>query len=150
MGAGRASGQSGAGRLSRPAFARVQARLQTDPATGASSNAYDCGNADPVNCTDLDGGWPGWLKAAAKAAVSRAVQLGVTAAILAWVPFLAAWALHIGNCAGGASAGVLFGSGNWKQRIIWAVAGCLAGFVFDHGDSSKIVSKVINIVKRFG
>ncbi|MFE7191481.1 DNRLRE domain-containing protein [Kitasatospora sp. NPDC057541] len=133
-------------RLYNPATGRF---LSPDPVQGASANAYDYCNADPVNCTDLNGRMPGWLKAALKAAVARAVQLAVTAAVAAWVPFLAPWALHIGNCAGGACAGVLFGSGNWKQRIVWAVAGCLAGFVFDRGVSQKIIDKVIGVVRRF-
>ncbi|MFF1786802.1 DNRLRE domain-containing protein [Kitasatospora sp. NPDC058243] len=133
-------------RLYNPATGRF---LSPDPVQGASANAYDYCNADPVNCTDLNGRMPGWLKAALKAAVSRAVQLSVTAAVAAWIPFLAPWALHIGNCAGGACAGVLFGSGGWKQRIVWAVAGCLAGFVFDRGVSQRIVDKVIGVVRRF-
>ncbi|WP_329491915.1 DNRLRE domain-containing protein [Kitasatospora sp. NBC_01246] len=133
-------------RLYNPATGRF---LSPDPVQGASANAYDYCNADPVNCTDLNGRMPGWLKAALKAAVARGVQLAVTAAVAAWVPFLAPWALHIGNCAGGACAGVLFGSGGWKQRIVWAVAGCLAGFVFDRGVSQRIIDKVIGVVRRF-
>ncbi|MGW5402542.1 DNRLRE domain-containing protein [Streptomyces sp. NPDC003952] len=133
-------------RLYNPATGRF---LSTDPIPGASANAYDYCNADPVNCTDLNGRMPGWLKAAIKTAVARAVQLIVTAAVAAWIPFLAPWSLHIGNCAGGACAGVLFGSGGWQQRIVWAVAGCLAGFVFDRGVSTKIINKVVSVVKRY-
>ncbi len=32
--------------------------LQTDPVPGGSANAYDYCNADPINCTDVDGQWP--------------------------------------------------------------------------------------------
>lgn len=42
-------------RLYVPAIGRF---LQTDPVQGGSANDYDYCNADPINCTDLDGQRP--------------------------------------------------------------------------------------------
>jgi RHS repeat-associated protein len=36
--------------------------LQVDPVAGGSATAYDYCNADPVNCSDLDGKLPRWMK----------------------------------------------------------------------------------------
>jgi RHS repeat-associated protein len=49
-------------RLYDPASGRF---LQTDPVPGGSANNYDYCNADPINCYDLAGTWPHWLKKAA-------------------------------------------------------------------------------------
>lgn len=55
-------------RLYSPAIGRF---LQTDPITGGSATAYDYCNADPVNCTDLEGTVPDWLKKGGKWAWSH-------------------------------------------------------------------------------
>ena len=49
-------------RLYNPATGRF---LQTDPVPGGSANRYDYCNGDPVNCYDLQGTWPHWVKKAA-------------------------------------------------------------------------------------
>ncbi len=45
---------------------RSRTFLQTDPVPGGSANNYDYCNADPINCYDLAGTWPHWLKTALK------------------------------------------------------------------------------------
>jgi hypothetical protein len=46
--------------------------LQTDPVPGGSANNYDYCNGDPVNCYDLAGTWPGWVKSIFNGVVATA------------------------------------------------------------------------------
>lgn len=46
-------------RVYNPASGRF---LQMDPVEGGSANAYDYCNQDPINCLDLDGQLPDWVK----------------------------------------------------------------------------------------
>ncbi|MBI1758420.1 MAG: hypothetical protein HYR62_04235 [Actinobacteria bacterium] len=61
-------------RLYSPGLGRF---LQTDPVPDGNASAYDYCNADPVNCTDLDGRW-GWRSFFAKVAK--------VAEVASWIP----------------------------------------------------------------
>ncbi|WP_219495494.1 DNRLRE domain-containing protein [Nonomuraea coxensis] len=67
-------------RLYNPADGRF---LQTDPVPGASANAYDYCNADPVNCRDLDGRVPFVLPLVALGLEALITALIGTAVVLA-------------------------------------------------------------------
>jgi hypothetical protein len=54
--------------------------LQTDPIPGASANAYDYCNQDPVNCTDLSGECPFCVVVGLTAGRAAIVALGAGAA----------------------------------------------------------------------
>ncbi|MBY8870259.1 DNRLRE domain-containing protein [Micromonospora sp. PLK6-60] len=64
-GAAQRSGEAPAGVILMGArlYSRALGRfLQVDPVAGGSATAYDYCNADPVNCSDLDGKLPRWMK----------------------------------------------------------------------------------------
>ncbi|MGY0234097.1 discoidin domain-containing protein [Longispora urticae] len=87
-------------RLYQPALGRF---LQVDPVAGGSATAYDYCNADPVNCTDLDGRW-GWKKILGKVAA--------VASIAAIIPG------PIGMIASGVAAVSYAATGNWKMAAL--------------------------------
>ncbi|WP_018353078.1 LamG-like jellyroll fold domain-containing protein [Longispora albida] len=77
--------------------------LQVDPVPGGSATDYDYCNADPVNCTDLDGRW-GWKKILGKVAK--------VASIAAVIPG------PIGMIASGVAAVSYAATGNWKMAAV--------------------------------
>lgn len=97
-------------RLYSPSTGRF---LSVDPVAGGSASAYDYCNADPVNCTDLDGtwSWKGVLKTVA-----------VVADIASMVPG------PIGMAAGVVAAGAYYATGD-KKAALWALAGAAAAAV---------------------
>ncbi|MCW2643176.1 MAG: hypothetical protein JWP76_5482, partial [Dactylosporangium sp.] len=97
-------------RLYSPALGRF---LQVDPAPGGSATAYDYCNADPVNCTDLDGNWS-WKKIVGTVAK--------VASVASMIPG------PIGTIAGVVSAVAYVATGNWKEAA-WAMAGAAAAVV---------------------
>ncbi|GAA3786652.1 hypothetical protein GCM10022226_00950 [Sphaerisporangium flaviroseum] len=100
--------------------------LQVDPIPGASANAYDYCNADPINCYDLDGRAPWWVALAAATAAGVASWVACSA-----VPFLRALGPTCDVIAGGVGGAVyewVANGWNWKKVIAFAV-GAVGGFV---------------------
>lgn len=100
-------------RLYLPVLGRF---LQVDPEEGGSATAYDYCYADPVNCFDLDGRWPSFMKKAGKWLSNNAgtigTVLGTAATIMAFIPPLQVAAAVLGAVATGFS---LWGARNdWK------------------------------------
>jgi RHS repeat-associated protein len=95
-------------RLYSPAVGRF---LQIDPVAGGSASAYDYCNADPVNCTDLDGEltWKGLVKG-----------LAVVGELASMVPG------PVGAVAGVVAAGAYLATGD-KQKALAAVGGAIVG-----------------------
>lgn len=79
--------------------------LQFDPVAGGSANAYDYCNADPVNCTDLDGRMPKWLNSALKVTA-------VVGSIASFIPG------PIGAAAGAVSAVAYAATGNTRMALM--------------------------------
>src|SRR6266540_437379 len=75
--------------------------LQVDPEPGGSATAYDYCNADPVNCTDLDGRWPNWKKV-----------LGTVAKVAEIASYIPG---PIGTISAVVSAGCYAATGNWAK-----------------------------------
>jgi RHS repeat-associated protein len=88
-------------RLYSPSLGRF---LQVDPVPGGSATAYDYCNADPVNCTDLDGRWPSWN--------SIKKGLNVVAKVAEVASFIPG---PIGAASAAISAGCYAGAGNWRK-----------------------------------
>jgi RHS repeat-associated protein len=97
-------------RLYSPVIGRF---LSVDPVPGGSISDYDYCNADPVNCTDLDGewSWKGVLKSVA-----------VVADIASVIPG------PVGMIAGGVAAAAYLAVGD-KKAAAWAAAGAAAALV---------------------
>lgn len=98
-------------RLYSPSLGRF---LTVDPIEGGSATAYDYCNADPVNCTDLDGKW-GW------SSLKKALNVvAVVASVASIIPG------PIGTACALVSAGAYAATGNWKQAAIMAAGAALA------------------------
>jgi hypothetical protein len=98
--------------------------LQTDPIPGGSANNYDYCNADPINCYDLAGTWPHWLKKLVKAV-------------------LKANARGIADSRVGFATGFITGAASGCVAAIWAAGvGCIAGAVIGaaNGAATGLVS----------
>jgi RHS repeat-associated protein len=96
-------------RLYSPAVGRF---LQVDPVAGGSASAYDYCNADPVNCTDLNGEWPNWGK------VLKAVAIvGEVASVIPG---------PIGVAAGAVSAVAYYATGDKKKALVMAATALAA------------------------
>jgi RHS repeat-associated protein len=100
-------------RLYHPALGRF---LQVDPVPGGSATAYDYCNADPVNCTDLDGRW-GWS--------SFKKALTVVATVASYASMIPG---PIGTIAGVVSGVCYAATGNWAEAA-WAFGGAAAALV---------------------
>lgn len=98
-------------RLYSPTMGRF---LQIDPVAGGSASAYDYCNADPVNCSDLDGEWPSWKS------VLKAVAFAGEIASMVPGP--------VGAVAGVVSGGAYLALGD-KKKALLAVAGGAAALV---------------------
>lgn len=85
-------------RLYAPWLGRL---LSVDPVPGGSANPYDYCNADPVNCTDLDGRWP-----SLKSALGAIATVGEFASLIPG---------PIGAAAAGIAAAAYLAAGNKKQ-----------------------------------
>jgi len=88
--------------------------LQVDPAPGGSATAYDYCNADPVNCTDLNGTW-GWS--------SLKKALNVVAVVASYASMIPG---PIGTIAGVVSGVCYAATGNWAEAA-WAFGGGRSG-----------------------
>ncbi len=104
--------------------------LQIDPVAGGSASAYDYCNANPVNCTDLDGNWSwkGVLKAVA-----------VVSDVASMVPG------PIGVAAGLVAAGAYYATGDKKQALISAASA--AASLVGAGGLVKAVNAASKVVK---
>jgi len=107
-------------RLYNPATGRF---LQVDPVYGGNANDYDYCNADPINCTDLDGrfGWRKWLKRAA-------VVGGIVGALACGASVICGVA--VGAAAGlGAYAAMHAGTSSWsyKRAFVSTAVGAASG-----------------------
>ena len=76
-------------RLYNPTTGRF---LSVDPEPGGSANDYDYCNADPINCTDLDGRWPHWARRAGNWASHHKADIALTALSFAPGVGSAVWA----------------------------------------------------------
>ena len=76
-------------RLYNPTTGRF---LSVDPEPGGSANDYDYCNADPINCTDLDGRWPRWARRAGNWASHHKADIALTALSFAPGVGSAVWA----------------------------------------------------------
>ncbi|WP_432838080.1 LamG-like jellyroll fold domain-containing protein [Dactylosporangium sp. CA-092794] len=119
-------------RLYAPSLGRF---LQVDPQPGGSANAYDYCAGDPVNCSDLDGRWPNWVKkvgngvkAAASWTYNHASDIGtVVGTVSLFLPPPAnviGGAIAIGFSAVGAYRDAR--QGNWGNFAL-GVAGAIPG-----------------------
>jgi RHS repeat-associated protein len=121
-------------RLYSPSIGRF---LQVDPVPGGSANAYDYCNADPVNCTDLDGHLPKWMRSAwkgvrkvAKVAWDESGELARKATDTKWgkrfeAACSLAWA-SVGTVCSLIYTAAYARQGRWKEAAITA-AGAVAG-----------------------
>ncbi|WP_448062210.1 RHS repeat-associated core domain-containing protein [Cellulomonas hominis] len=98
-------------RLYSPAIGRF---LQVDSVPGGSASAYDYCNADPVNCTDLDGNWPSW-----KGVLKAVAAVGEVASFIPG---------PVGAIAGGVAAVAYLVTGD-KQKALLAAGGAVLGLV---------------------
>lgn len=98
-------------RLYSPTIGRF---LSVDPVPGGSATAYDYCNADPVNCSDLDGEWP-----SLKSVLSAVAVVGEVASIIPG---------PVGAVAGLVSAGAYLATGD-KKKALMAVGGAALAVV---------------------
>ena len=102
--------------------------LQTDPVAGGSASACDYCNADPVNCSGLDGEWPSWksvLKAVALAGEIASMVPGRVGAGVRSVPHvgaseesLAAAAQRLGRPLDDQRAALLAMANGWELAFL--------------------------------
>jgi RHS repeat-associated protein len=97
-------------RLYSPVLGRF---LQVDPQPDGNASAYDYCNADPVNCTDLDGKW-GW-----RSLVSKVAKVAEYAS---WIPG------PIGSAAAAVSSIAYAATGNYGKALEMGLTAA-AGFV---------------------
>ena len=86
---------------------------QTDPVAGASANAYDYCNAQPISCTDLLGMMPRWILYP----LELAIGWGIAAAIDAWQPELVPYSPKIAGCLVGFVGSLITDWGNMKAIL---------------------------------
>ena len=116
-------------RLYAPQLGRF---LSVDPIDGGNASAYDYCNADPINCTDLDGrfGWKSMFKAVAQ-----------VAEVASWVPgpvgAAAAAVSAVSYAASGNRAKALEMSLTAAAALVGAAAAVRVGF-----KATKIAAKV--------
>jgi len=107
--------------------------LQVDPAPGGSATAYDYCNADPVNCTDLNGTW-GWS--------SLKKALNVVAVVASYASMIPG---PIGTIAGVVSGVCYAATGNWAEAA-WAFGGAAAALV-GAGAAVKVAKVAVTTVR---
>jgi RHS repeat-associated protein len=96
-------------RLYSPVIGRF---LSVDPVAGGSASAYDYGNADPVNCTDIDSRWPSF-----KSILTIATFIGEAASFIPG---------PIGAAGAGLAAVAYAANGNTTQALIMAATAAAA------------------------
>jgi RHS repeat-associated protein len=117
-------------RLYSPAVGRF---LQIDPVAGGSANAYDYCNADPVNCTDLDGEWPS-LK-------SILTAVAVAGEVASFIPG------PVGAAAGLLSGGAYLATGDKKKALMAVGGAALAAVGLGAVAVAAKVARSTNIVR---
>ncbi|WP_182876624.1 DNRLRE domain-containing protein [Microbispora sp. H10670] len=119
-------------RLYNPATGRF---LQVDPVVGASANAYDYCNSDPINCRDLDGRCPnGWSWSSVACNVAVAAVDGIVETVVLAACGGATSGLGIALChvvAVAAATGISYWvETRWDGGFTWGTLGSkLAGSV---------------------
>lgn len=117
-------------RLYSPGLGRF---LQTDPQADGNASAYDYCNADPVNCTDLDGRW-GWKKFFAKVAK--------VAEVASWIPG------PIGSAAAGVSSIAYAASGNKAKALEMGLTAAAA--LVGAGAAVRVGFKAVKAASKAG
>ncbi|MGW3961041.1 RICIN domain-containing protein [Amycolatopsis sp. NPDC005003] len=111
--------------------------LQPDPEPGGGATAYDYCNADPVNCTDLDGRWGfgSFFKAVANVVAK-------VAEVASYIPG------PIGTIAAGVSAVAYAATGNWAKAGEMAITA--AANLVGAGAVVKVAARVVKAAAKVG
>jgi RHS repeat-associated protein len=137
LGAAQRSGEALGGvllmgvRLYHPATGRF---LSADPVPGGSASAYDYCNADPVNCTDLNGQWPSF-----KSVLSVVATVGEIASNIPG---------PIGAAAAGVSAVAYAANGNTTQALIMGATAVAA--LVGAGAVVRVAARAVSVARAAG
>ena len=137
LGAAQRSGEALGGvilmgvRLYHPGTGRF---ASVDPVPGGSASAYDYCNADPVNCTDLNGEWPSF-----KSILSVVATVGEIASLIPG---------PIGAAAAGVSAIAYAAQGNTAKAIEMGITAAAA--LVGAGAVVKVAARAVTTARSAG